>query len=74
VEADADPPLATKEDSPAERIPNDVERQGPATDLALLETARPTFTVARAILQEASKSAQGSAVPLRHQRPSNAEL
>jgi len=73
VKADADQPLATKEDSPAERIPNNVGRQGPTTDLALLETARSTFIVARAILQEASKSAQGSAVPLRR-RPSNAEL
>jgi len=51
VEADADRPLAAKEDSPTERLPNDVGRQGPATDLALLETTGATITTAGAALQ-----------------------
>jgi len=51
-----------------------VGRQGPATDLALLETARPIVAITGACFQEVSEGAPRSAVSLRHQRPSDAEF
>jgi len=66
VEAGASGSLATEKDSSATRVPSDVGRQSPATDLALLETARPPLTNSSADLQAAGKGAPRSAVPLRH--------